>query len=94
MSILTAGASNDRAGEAPKQLQTTDLSSRQRGCPTSTNPQLSDSNKILVMGPRWVPDVCVGKKYVEDYFNSKSQHFRHLGLKAEDKNGHNNEYTG
>jgi hypothetical protein len=28
----------------------TDPSSRQRGCPTFTTPQLSDSNKNLVLG--------------------------------------------
>jgi hypothetical protein len=31
-----------------------DTSSRQRERPTSTNPQLSDSNKDLVVSPRWV----------------------------------------
>jgi hypothetical protein len=34
----------------PRQM--TDPSSRQRGLPTSTKPQLSDSNKNLVLGPR------------------------------------------
>jgi hypothetical protein len=32
----------------------TDPSSRQRGRPTSTNKQLSDSNKNLVLSPRWL----------------------------------------
>jgi hypothetical protein len=31
----------------------TDPSSRQRGHPTSTKPQLSDSNKNLILGPTW-----------------------------------------
>jgi hypothetical protein len=35
-------------------LQTTDPSSRQRGRPKSTNPQLSDNNKDLVVSPRRV----------------------------------------
>jgi hypothetical protein len=34
-------------------LQTTDTSSRQRGHPTSTNRQVSDDGKNLVLGPRW-----------------------------------------
>jgi hypothetical protein len=29
---------------------------RSEGSPHQTNPQLSDSNQNLVMGPRWVPD--------------------------------------
>jgi hypothetical protein len=33
--------------------QMTDPSSRQRGRPTKTRPQLSNSNKLLVMSPRW-----------------------------------------
>jgi hypothetical protein len=33
---------------------TRDPSSRQSGRPTSTNPQLPDSNKDLVVSPRWV----------------------------------------
>jgi hypothetical protein len=33
-----------------------DPSSRQRERPTSTNPQQSDSNKNLVVSPRWVLD--------------------------------------
>jgi hypothetical protein len=32
----------------------TDPSSRQRESPISTNPQLSESNKNLVVSPRWV----------------------------------------
>jgi hypothetical protein len=34
--------------------QTTDPSSRQRERPTSASLQLSDSNKDLVVSPRWV----------------------------------------
>jgi hypothetical protein len=33
--------------------QMTDPSSRQRGRPTSTKPQLSNNNKNLFLGPRW-----------------------------------------
>jgi hypothetical protein len=48
------GPENDCAGEGQQQLYTTDPSSRQRERPKSTNPQLSDSNKNVVVGPRWV----------------------------------------
>jgi hypothetical protein len=47
------GSENDCAGEGQQQLHTTDPSSGHRGRPTSTNPQLSDSNKNLVLGPKW-----------------------------------------
>jgi hypothetical protein len=45
---------NNRAGEGQQQLYTTDPSSRQRERPTPANPKLSDSNKNLVVSPRWV----------------------------------------
>jgi hypothetical protein len=48
------GPENDCAGEGQEQLQATDPSSRERGRPISTNPQLFDSNKNLVASPRWV----------------------------------------
>jgi hypothetical protein len=48
------GPDNDCAGEAQQQLQTTDPSTRQRERPTSTNPQLSESNQDLVVSPKWV----------------------------------------
>jgi hypothetical protein len=48
------GPDNDWAGEGQYQLQTTDPSSRQRERPTSTNPQLSDSNQDLVISPKRV----------------------------------------
>jgi hypothetical protein len=48
------GPENDHAGEGQQQFQMTDLFSRQRERPTSTNPQLSESNKNLVVSPRWV----------------------------------------
>jgi hypothetical protein len=35
----------------------TDPSSRQRGCPTSTKPQLYDSNKNQVFDPRCGVDI-------------------------------------
>jgi hypothetical protein len=41
------------AGEHQKQFETTDQSSGQRGHPTSTNPQLSDSYKKSGRGPQW-----------------------------------------
>jgi hypothetical protein len=53
MSPVGIGTVNDCAGEDQQQLQTTDPSSRQRVRPTSANPELSDSNKNLVLGPRW-----------------------------------------
>jgi hypothetical protein len=48
------GLENDCAGVGQQQLYTTDPSSRQRGRPKSTNPQLSDNNRYLVVNPRWV----------------------------------------
>jgi hypothetical protein len=50
------GPENDCADEGQQQLQTTDPSSRQRERPTSTNPQLSDSVKNVVVSPRWPTD--------------------------------------
>jgi hypothetical protein len=50
------GPENDCAGEDQQHLETTDPSSLQRKRPTSTNPQLSDSIKILAVSPRWVLD--------------------------------------
>jgi hypothetical protein len=46
------GPENYCSGEGQQQLQTTDPSSRQRGRPTSTNPQLSDSNKKFGRKPQ------------------------------------------
>jgi hypothetical protein len=46
-------------GEGQQHLQTTIPASRQRGRPTSTNPQLSDSNKNLVLDTRRVVDVMI-----------------------------------
>jgi hypothetical protein len=51
---MRLGPKNDCADDDQQQLQTTDLSSRQRQRPTSTNPELSDSNKNLVVSPKWV----------------------------------------
>jgi hypothetical protein len=48
------GPENDCAGEDQQQLKMTDPSSRQRERPTSTNPQLLDSNTNLLLSPRWV----------------------------------------
>jgi hypothetical protein len=48
------GPESDFAGEGQQQLYTTDPSSGQREPPTSTNPQLADSNKNVVVSPRWV----------------------------------------
>jgi hypothetical protein len=47
------GLENDCGGEDQQQLQMTDPSSRQRKRPTSTNLQPPDSNKNLVLGPKW-----------------------------------------
>jgi hypothetical protein len=47
------GPEHDYAGERQQQLEMTDQSSRQRERLT-TNPQLSNSNKNLVVSPRWV----------------------------------------
>jgi hypothetical protein len=51
MSPVGLGPKNDWAGDDQHRLQTTDPSSRQRGRHTSTNPQMSDSIKNLVVGP-------------------------------------------
>jgi hypothetical protein len=53
-SLMGLGSENDCAGEGQEQLKTTDPSSRQRERPISTNLQLSDSNKNLVVSPRRV----------------------------------------
>jgi hypothetical protein len=50
------GPKNDCASDDQQQLLMADPFSHQRECPTSTNPQLSDSNKNLIMSPRWVLD--------------------------------------
>jgi hypothetical protein len=47
------GAERDYAGEGQQHIKKTDPSSCQRGRPTKTRPQLSESNKYLVMSPRW-----------------------------------------
>jgi hypothetical protein len=51
---MGVGSENVCAGEAQEQFETTDPSSRQRERLTSTNQQLSDSNKNVVVSPRWV----------------------------------------
>jgi hypothetical protein len=48
------GPKKECAGEDPQHKQKTNPSSRQRERPTSTSLQLSDSNKDLVISPRWV----------------------------------------
>jgi hypothetical protein len=48
------GPKNDCAVEDQQQLYTTGPSYCLRERPTSTNPQLSNSNKSLVVSPRWV----------------------------------------
>jgi hypothetical protein len=53
-SPMGLGPENDCAGEGQQQLQTADPSSHQRERLTLTNPQLSDSNKNLVVSPGWV----------------------------------------
>jgi hypothetical protein len=54
MSPTGLGPENDCAGEDQQQLKITDPSSRQRGRPKSTNPQLSDNNQDLNVSPKWV----------------------------------------
>jgi hypothetical protein len=51
---MGVGPENVYTGKGQEQLQTTDPSSRQKGCPTSTNLQLSDRNKNLVLSPKRV----------------------------------------
>jgi hypothetical protein len=51
MSTVGLGPKNGCTGEAQQQLETTDPTSCQGDCPTSTNPQLPDININLVMGP-------------------------------------------
>jgi hypothetical protein len=53
-SLTGLGPENDYADEGQRQLLTTDPTSRQGERPTSTNPQLSSSNKNVVVSPRWV----------------------------------------
>jgi hypothetical protein len=52
MSPARLGPENDCTGETTVIVKT-DPSSHQTGRPTSTNPKLSDSNKNLVLGPKW-----------------------------------------
>jgi hypothetical protein len=47
------GPEKDCAGKGQQHVQKTDPSSHQRGRPTKTRPWLSNSNKYLVMSPRW-----------------------------------------
>jgi hypothetical protein len=47
------GPEKDCAAKGQQHIQMADHSSRQRGRPTRTTPQLSNSNKYLVMSPRW-----------------------------------------
>jgi hypothetical protein len=55
-SLKGLGAEKDYAGESPQHIQKTDPSSRQAEPFTLTNPQLSDSNKNMVVILRWVLD--------------------------------------
>jgi hypothetical protein len=48
------GPEKDCAGKGQQHIQKTDPFSRQTGRPKSTNPQLSDNNKDLVVSPRRV----------------------------------------
>jgi hypothetical protein len=50
---LELGPENDCAGKDQQHIQKTYPSSRQRRRPTKTRPQLVNSNKYLVMSPRW-----------------------------------------
>jgi hypothetical protein len=59
MSPAGLGLENDFSGEIQTQLKETELSSRQKGCPTLTNLHLSDNNTNLVLGPSWVHDTKI-----------------------------------
>jgi hypothetical protein len=48
------GPKKDYAGKGQQHIQKTDPPSRQRERLTSTSLQLSESNKDLVLSPRWV----------------------------------------
>jgi hypothetical protein len=50
------GPENDCAGRLSSSCELQTPFTCQKGRPTSSNLQLSESNKNLVMGPRWVPD--------------------------------------
>jgi hypothetical protein len=54
MSPAALESENDCGGEAQQELQSTVFSSER--APHSTNPQMSDSNKDLVVVVRWMPD--------------------------------------
>jgi hypothetical protein len=56
MSPARLGTENNCAGERQQQLYMTGPSSRQRKRPTSTNLQMCDRNKNVVLGFRWVLD--------------------------------------
>jgi hypothetical protein len=45
MSPVGLKSENGCTGDAQQKLKTTDLTSHQRGCPTSTNPKLSKNNQ-------------------------------------------------
>jgi hypothetical protein len=55
----------DCENEAQKQLNIRESPSRQGGRPTSTNLQLSQSNKSFVVGSRRVPGT--GREWLTDY---------------------------
>jgi hypothetical protein len=54
MSPMGLGPGNDCAGEDQQELKAIDPASHQRGRLKSTNLQLSDNNKDLVVSTRWV----------------------------------------
>jgi hypothetical protein len=60
MSPAGLRAEKDCAGENQQQLETTDLTSRQRGTPHQQTRNCLKNNKRkkkkLVPGPKWVPD--------------------------------------
>jgi hypothetical protein len=57
MDVEGTEAWNDCPGECQQQFSRpkhhSHQSSRQRGRPTCTKPQLSECNKYLILGPRW-----------------------------------------
>jgi hypothetical protein len=57
MSPMGLRSEKDCTGDARQKLKSTDQTSRQRGRPTSTNPQLSKNNK-REKGKNWPPVDC------------------------------------
>jgi hypothetical protein len=61
MSPAGLGPENDCAGEDQKQLQTTDPSSRQKGRPTLTNPQMTETKVDGSLTPKQTSRLTIGR---------------------------------